>query len=229
MRELLKKLATIAFFIMLFVVIILIIHGKAKADDRLPGFYLKGDAGGYFLNKVKEDKIITQKAKISPFIGVGVGYHINDRLRADIMLDYADIQFKKDLNSVNRIIVTNIKKAKITGLMINGYIDLFKLDNIRFFGGLGVGKVRISETDRWLANLPSGPITGSLTKKTIVNWSYKATLGTEIGLNSNTVLDISYNLRDFGKTPRFKEPNLLPVGKKHLKVHNVELGIRVNI
>jgi opacity protein-like surface antigen len=194
----------------------------ALADFKIDNFYLKKVITASKVSNIKEtDEDInfnlSHEARISPFIGVGVGYYIDDNTRVDLILEHMSFNFHNDSSNFNYteddILTTGSKairrKAHGKSLMLNGYVDIITRDSFKIFIGAGAGAIQIKEK---INHLISGNsiqnnqiytfplIVDNFTSKTITNFSHSFMIGTSLKVNSGVNLELMYSWRDFGKT-----------------------------
>lgn len=185
---------------------------------------------------------ITHDSKFSPSIGVGVGYYINDYVRADLILEHSYFTFNDSVGNYNYtdddLFVTGAKsvkrKAYGRSLMLNGYVDLIKRDFFSIYVGAGVGAIKIKEkvSHSSSANVAQNDkiytfslIAESFTNKPIINVAHSLMVGTNIKLNPAINLEMTYAWKDFGET---KHEELSSV-RNGYEGHHFSLGLRFDL
>lgn len=208
----------------------IIIASNVFANNNLPTFYLKGNLGVNFFDPVNEYNKLKQKSFVSPIIGIGLGYYLNNRLRTDLTIDYTNVKFKKNLPTETNKILGNIKDLFITSIMVNCYIDLLKLEQLTVFFGGGIGIARIQKVDIWVLRTFFKTMGGIIARSPVDNISYNIVLGTALPITDSVYLELSYNRKSFGKTKKFQVPSAeAEISKYPLKDQHILLGLRINI
>lgn len=221
------------------------------ANSRKNNFYLKTIVTA---SKLDDVKVIEQDmnfnldhaSKLSPLIGMGIGYYINDYTRVDFIFEHLNFNFKEETSSFNytenNTSTTGAKsirrKAHGNSLMFNSYIDLLNRGAFKIFVGAGVGAVQIKEK---VCNLISGNattndqiytfplITETFISKTSTNFAHSLMIGTDIKVNPEISLELMYSWKDFGKTKyKIKDKEKIPE-KNRYKGHNFSIGIRFDL
>ena len=140
---------------------ILILHSCSTfADSKKGNFYLKAVVGSNKMNDVRENNSqnnfnLKQASVLSPFIGIGAGYYLTNRLRSDITFNYYTPFFiteAANYNSYtsedNTLVVGGAsvtRKAIIKSIMLNSYYDILNKDFFTIFIGAGIGSSHIKE------------------------------------------------------------------------------------
>lgn len=230
-------------------------------DAKQKPLYLKLSAGASKMNKAEEKnndgdihvKSNISKSEISPAFTIGVGGYLNDTIRAEVVLDYLNVNFKGDtINSGNIVefyeegqFITNAnssvnRKASIYSTMCNSYVDLTVAENVKLFIGGGVGVARITEKfkqtwsgyvaayDNGGNKIAHGDVreTTSITSKQKVNFAYALTIGTSVKVTPIVHLEVAYNWKDFGKT-KYKKG--VDNTTNHYRGHVLMAGLRVDL
>jgi len=128
------------------------------AEPKQNQYYIKmvntlSNISGIKANESDLNFKLTQGSKLSPSIGLGFGYYINDRFRVDTIFELARFNFDKESSGFecNNGISTSVgtksmqRKSSSKSIMFNGYADLAERNGHKIFIGAGVGAIRISE------------------------------------------------------------------------------------
>lgn len=217
--------------------ILLLLCPKSYAEEVNSKFYLKLNLAA---NKVVQFK---QYSNISPEIGVGIGYYLDNFCRIDIVgttsIFSFDDTYKEYNESVDDSITSGTKnmkyKSQIQYLMLTNYLNIINNDKFQIYvnGGLGIGKIKEKVTQLFSGILINGDIstipltTEYYESKGTENFIYSLGLGTSIKLNSKLNLDLAYNYKDFGK-PKYRANLNIPASKRYT-VHNFSTGIRFDL
>lgn len=206
-------------------------------------FYFKVIISAIKINNIKE---FNQESNVSPTIGLGFGYYINDFYRMDITADPLIFHFHNEftnyeyaLSDANVVGAKTIKrKAYGRSIMFNNYIDVISKDSYKVFIGGGIGIVRFKEKVTYLTagnyfineQIYTFPlIIESVVSKLTTNFVHSLTIGTSLKLQPNINLEFSYNWKDFGKTKyRMEDKEKVPRRNRY-KGHHFSLGIRFDL
>lgn len=220
-----KKFLALAFTILPFI---------ALAENN---FYVKGGMG---LNRINNTKFSNHnfEGKINvadtfPLLQIGIGRHLNDSIRAEIVFDYYFL-FKVNEQSTNpnKDIFKISSKTKAEALMLNVYKDVFATGKITHFVGGGIGVANFKESASGFVVAQEDNIHYDLNsvKSKRLHWlAYKLTLGSAIKLNNNTVAEISYNYYHLGSNKPKTIGGIKNIGNRAYEIHNITFGIRKNI
>lgn len=96
---------------------------------------------------------LSHESSLSPAIGVGFGYYVNNNIRVDLMFEHLKFNFNKQESSFNcsndDTLTTGTKSARRAtsgrSLMLNGFVDIVDRNSFKLFVGAGAGAVRIKE------------------------------------------------------------------------------------
>jgi opacity protein-like surface antigen len=124
-------------------------------------------------------------------------------------------------------------KADINAFMVNGTLDLFELDRIKFFVGAGIGGTQLKEKISITSTLNlSGKniviVDQSVSSKKANNFAYSFTAGTSAKVTDRVTFELAYAWKDFGKTKSVKIQGV-EVGKTPYRSHTLTAGVRVDI
>lgn len=131
-------------------------------------------------------------------------------------------------------ILTRINhKATVNAFIVNGSLDLFELNKLKFFVGAGFGGVQLKEKITITSNLNiSGKnsviIDQSTSTKKANNFAYSLALGTSAKVTDKVTVELVYNWKDFGKTKSAKVQGI-EVGKTPYRSHTLTAGVRIDI
>ena len=198
-------------------------------------FYVKANAGYSKLNDAKpEDESGNKGSKLKSkggngFFGVGVGYNLTDKFRADLMFDYfMSPKHKMWLSDGGRETVGGKVKGDISTLTINGYFDFFQLDNMKLFAGAGLGISQTKGKFSMRGTIDEMEVFNETLKlKTSNNFTYALHLGASAKVADNLHTDLTYSWRDFGEIKTKKhDGNFFSMPYKG---HHLALGIRYDI
>lgn len=221
------------------------------ANHRNNNFYLKTIVTASKLDDIKVieqdiDFHLNQESKLSPLMGIGMGYYFNDYIRVDLIFEHLDFNFNEQTSNFNytendtfTIGTKSIRrKARGNSLMFNSYIDLINREAFKIFIGAGVGRVQIKER---VSNLISGNATANdqiydiplivetHTSKTSTNFAHSLMIGTDIKVDPEISLELMYSYKDFGK-PKYKREDISNISPtKRYKGHNFSIGIRFDL
>ncbi|WP_341763759.1 outer membrane protein [Candidatus Tisiphia endosymbiont of Beris chalybata] len=188
-------------------------------------FYLKAQAGTSKINATK-DKLFNIKIKSKPIgiFGFGAGWHITENIRTDVTLDFlAKPQLKKSFNKGG--IASSIKhRGQVSSLLVNGYVDVFNLTIVKFFGGAGFGWAQVKEKVQSYVGAAK-KVEG--TTKTANNFAYQLTVGAATEVIGGVAVELSYSWRDYGQTKKLQSEQ--KIGKTAYKAHNMMIGFRFDI
>lgn len=227
--------------IRLLIFLLILVPSISFAKDNK--FYLKVIISASKINNIKE---FNQESNISPTVGIGFGYYVNNIHRMDIMADPLTFHFHNEFTNYEDVLPdTNIvgaktikRKAYGRSLMFNNYIDIINKDNYKVFIGGGIGVVRFKEKVTYLTagncfigeQIYTFPlIIDSLTSKLTTNFVHSLMIGTSINLKSDIHLESSYSWKDFGKTKyRMEDKDKAPKRNRY-KGHHFSIGIRFDL
>lgn len=215
----------------------------ATAQDK--SFYLKTTTT---ISKISDIETIDKElnftlnheANLSPAIGVGVGYYINDSSRVELIFEHLKFKFGTqsagfNFNEDDTLTVgTKSIKRRSSGksLMLNGFVDVLDKDFFKFFVGTGVGVVQIKEK---LHHNVSGSsvapdenfifpsLKESYTNKVVTKFAYSLMFGTSVAVTPNFNVELMYSWKNFGNV---KHNNL---AKSAYKGHHFSVGTRFDL
>ena len=197
-------------------------------------FYVKANAGYFNLLDTKSenrsgDKGPKLKSKGgSGFFGIGVGYNLTEKLRADLMFDYFTKSTHKTFwSGEDGNFMNNRVKGDISTLTVNGYFDFFESDNIKLFAGAGLGMSQTKGKLNTTLKMDEIEINDETVKlKTSNNFTYALHIGASAKVADNLHTDLTYSWRDFGDLKSKKNVEHLSMPYKG---HHISLGLRYDI
>ena len=197
-------------------------------------FYVKANVG---MSKLLDVKIsgatlyripnVKMKSKNDVHIGMGVGYHIQDNARVDIILDhYLNPNYKtkviKNLNN-NNIELSSEIKTDINTLLLNGYFDIYSIDSLKIFigGGLGLSSIKSKVMQKATDTDDGEVLLSGSSKNKKINGAFAGYLGAGYQFTEGMTAEISYIFRHLGS-----------IGKENagsLNAHHVTAGVRFDL
>lgn len=183
---------------------------------------------------------LSHESSLSPAIGIGFGYYINNNIRVDLMFEHLKFNFNSQSAAFNYseddTITTGTKSIRRTtsgrSLMLNGFIDLVDRNSFKLFVGAGAGAVRIKEK---INHALSGNstiadqtytfplITEHATSKVITKFAHSLMLGTSIQVKPQLNIELMYSWKNFGKV---KHDNLM---NNQYKGHHFSIATRFDL
>ena len=220
------------------------------------GWYIRGDVGYAKLDERDGVQIDTtfgqpkqagnQPATVIPFtteaednaftVGVGVGGHLGQYLRADITADYLSggkLTFGQDLGCAGTA-CNDVYEAEFNAIlmMANAYVDAGTYAGITPYVGAGIGFARIAYDDVLVTcTTPCGPAGGTTVnydsdRSLRLAWSLAA--GASYDVNDQFAIDAGYRFT------RVEEGKIADIEGTEFKdsgvdLHQVRLGARVKL
>ena len=183
---------------------------------------------------------LSHESSLSPAIGVGFGYYINNNIRVDLMFEHLKFNFSKQESSFNcsndDTLTTGTKSVRRTtsgkSLMLNGFVDLVDRNSFKLFVGAGAGAVRIKEkvTQSLSGNSTIADqtytfplITQNTTSKAITKFAHSLMLGTSISVLPQLNIELLYSWKNLGKV---KRNDLM---KSQYKGHHFSIATRFDL
>ena len=231
--------------LILFLTTLVCFNSLALAEPRESSLYLKMITT---VSKVSDIQAVDEElnfnlsheSSLSPAIGVGFGYYINNNIRVDLMFEHLKFNFNKQESSFNcsndDTLTTGTKSIKRTAsgksLMLNGFVDLIDRNSFKLFVGAGAGVVRIKEK---INHALSGNsiatkqtytfplITEHATSKVITKFAHSLMLGTSIQLKPQLNIELIYSWKNLGKV---KHNNLM---NNQYKGHHFSVATRFDL
>jgi opacity protein-like surface antigen len=183
---------------------------------------------------------LNHESSLSPAIGVGVGYYINNNIRVDLMFEHLKFNFNNQSAGFNlsddNTITTGTKSVRRTtsgkSLMLNGFIDLVDRNSFKLFVGVGAGAAQIKE--KMTHSLSGNSIMANQTytfplltehssSKVITKFAYSLMLGTSIQVKPQLNIELMYSWKNFGKV---KHNNLV---NNQYKGHHFSIATRFDL
>jgi opacity protein-like surface antigen len=215
------------------------------AISREGSFYLKTIATISKASDIKtiEEELnfnLSHESGLSPAIGLGVGYHINDNYRVDLIFEHLKFNFNNQSASfesdIDDTLTAGTKAIKRTAsgksLMFNGFVDFIERDSFKFFVGAGVGAVQIKEKISHGLSGTSISSTGSYTfplitenhiSKMMTKLAYSLMVGANINVRPDLNVELMYSWKNFGKVKHNE------LAKSAYKGHHFSVGTRFDL
>jgi opacity protein-like surface antigen len=183
---------------------------------------------------------LSHESSLSPAIGVGFGYYVNNNIRVDLMFEHLKFNFNKQESSFNcsndDTLTTGTKSVRRTtsgkSLMLNGFVDIVDRNSFKLFVGVGAGAVRIKEKINYSLSGNSTIadqtyifplITEQATSKVITKFAHSLMLGTSIQVKPQLNIELMYSWKNFGKV---KHDNLM---NNQYKGHHFSVATRFDL
>ena len=124
-------------------------------------FYIKANAGWTKFNEIKTGDTLDNiklKSNNDVHFGVGAGYNVMDNFRVELMLDHYINPTYKASKKYNTLSVDGKLKTEANTLLLNGFVDVFEIDSVKFFVGAGIGashlkgKISMNVKDNLITN-----------------------------------------------------------------------------
>ena len=202
---------------------------SAYAADKT--FYVKANAGIAKFTELKNSYGNKTKSNNFSHVGIGAGYHLNENVRFDLMLDhYIGAKPKTTVTNHNfddtvHNVITAKTKTDATSLLVNGYVDVFKMDAMNIFVGAGVGvsNTKAKHTTTVKDGAGNGATSASTKVKSQAHFAHAFYLGAGYEFMDGITGELSYSYRNLGK-----------LGKNYsntsaLNTHHVTAGVRFDI
>ena len=183
---------------------------------------------------------LNHESSLSPAIGVGFGYYINNNIRVDLMFEHLKFNFNNQSSGFNcsddDALTTGTKSVRRTtsgkSLMLNGFVDIVDRNSFKLFVGAGAGAVRIKEKVNHSLSGNSTIadqtyifplITEHATSKVITKFAHSLMLGTSIQVKPQLNIELIYSWKNFGKV---KHDNLM---NNQYKGHHFSVATRFDL
>lgn len=231
--------------LILFLTTLICFDSLAFTDPKTSSLYLKMITT---ISKASDIEAVDQElnfnlnheSSLSPAIGAGVGYYIDNNTRIELMFEHLTFNFDQQSSGFNcsddDTLTTGTKSVRRTAsgksLMLNGFVDLVDRNNFKFFVGAGVGAVRIKEK---INHALSGSsiisdqtytfplITERYTSQVVTKFLHSLMLGTSIKVKPQLNIELMYSWKDFGKV---KHDNLV---NNQYKGHHFSIATRFDL
>ena len=206
-------------------------------------FYLRGDVGANINTMQKHQTerykhTFKFKSKTSGSIDVGVGYHVLDNFRAELVYGHHFVPTMKlssrfDIQG-ETIDMSAKSKGKIETLMLKGYYDLYDFGAGKIFAGAGVGLAQVSEKQTMLkkgTHQATGQtftiVDEDMKAKRKNNFAYSLAVGSSYTLAEGVNLDLQYNWSNYGHAKTPSDQKYYTTVKR--RGHAVKFGVRFDI
>lgn len=195
-----------------------------------PNLYLRLDSGYSFSQDMDKD-IGSNDADSSAIVGLGVGYHFNEHIRADATVGYRGWYKVSAATTVLGATLSGDADINSTVGLINAYYDIGRFDRFTPYvgGGLGFARNHVGSTDLALG----GVGVGNIDSNTNTDFAWQLSAGTAINIAHGVDLDIGYRYLDMGTA---KTSDSATVGgtpltgatlKGNLQASEIQAGLRI--
>ncbi len=182
-------------------VIALTTNIKAEEDT----FYVKAGFGWS-----KFAKASGLKSENSYGTSLAFGYNLADDIRMDLeWTHFIDARFKSKNEKV---------KTSLNMMLVNAYADVYELDAMKFFLGVGVGGANVRATHKDIKT------SNSLKIKQRINIAYAGYAGASYQFTPGLVGELAYSYKDLGKTKKNKA-----IKQMSMRSHNISIGARLEL
>lgn len=189
---------------------------KASSKD----FYVRGDLGAIKqANKMKSSPYENgTKFDRSPLYSLGVGYKLSENVRADLNIQYRNIDYKSTFDGVG-----TTQKTKNYTTFLNGYYDF---NNSSVFTPYVTAGLGISRNVAGNATTSDGFVYKGNTTN---NFAWNTGFGSKVKMTDSFDLDLGYRYVSLGKV-KFNDASLIrrAGSASKLKFHEVTLGVVYN-
>jgi opacity protein-like surface antigen len=206
-------------------------------------FYIKANAGGYKFNQIKTGDIKKSGINFGSFklksnndvhVGVGAGYHVMDNFRVELMFDHYinpthKASKKYEVGPLSASLDSKLKTNANT-LLLNGFVDVYEIDSVKFFIGAGIGASQLK--GKFTTNLKENATNTTLSSTGKIKSEYKFAFagyaGASYKFTPELTGELSYsyrNLGTLGKDKDFKDSD----NPFELRGHHVTAGVRFDI
>ncbi len=201
------------------------------------GWYLRGDVA-YMPERNTSDvdfgltPVNYHKKEDSVFASIGMGYHFNDYLRAELNLGYLPGDKASASYDDGTIAASGSLRNRAWTGMVNGYVDLGTYVGLTPYVGAGVGLYRsqrsLSASYADAAN--PGDDFSLQDSKTQYSFAYTLNAGVAYQLSKNVQLDLGYQYLSAPNAEYAAVENLTsyPI-HKGLDYHQIKVGLRYDL
>lgn len=182
---------------------------------------------------------LSHESTLTPSLGIGIGYYLNDNSRMDLLYEALNFQFNEQNANFSfveddvYIQGTKAIKRRVFGnsLRLNYYYNILKRPSLTIFAGAGIGCVQLKESKTFFVsghfidngNLRSFPSSVNHVKsKKTTNFSHSLMVGISKKFNSIWHWDLTYSWRDDGK---IKNNNI----SNRYRGHHFSTGLRFDL
>ncbi|RYE06271.1 MAG: porin family protein [Rickettsiaceae bacterium] len=125
-------------------------------------------------------------------------------------------------NSVTKSVVDTKRRARISALMANVYVDMLNAEVVGVFVGTGIGTTKVKDS----VNTTFSGQDIKYSKK-VTNFAYHLTLGATAKVTDSIRAELAYSWRDYGKIAQFHKNT--DAKDTNYRSHNLVAGMRFNI
>ena len=187
-------------------------HDKAKHSDT----YVRMDVLGQKFHKSSVNGTTYKNQNYSYGADFGLGYHLTDRIRAELIYNHNFITRFKNKASKG--------KADIKAVFLRTMFDVVSFEKAKFFVGAGAGFARTA----YKLNTP----TASYSAKNKSNFAYSFHAGAAMDIVEGVMLEASWGMRHYGSSQALtdrKSAAKLDSSKMKLRAQMVSLGLRFDV
>ena len=200
-------------------------------------FYVKANAGWSKFNQIKTGDIKEGSLNLGSFklksnndvhVGVGAGYHVMDNFRVELMFDHYinpthKTSKKYDLGSIDLKL-----KTEANTLLLNGFVDVYEIDSVKFFVGAGIGashlKGKLTISGKNDVTGVSKVVTEKVKAK--YKFAFAGYAGASYKFTPELTGELSYSYRNLGKLGKEKSNEDNPA---EIRGHHITAGVRFDI
>jgi len=187
-------------------------HDKAKHSST----YVRMDVLGQKFHKSSVNGITYKNQNYSYGADFGLGYHLTEKIRAELIYNH---------NFITRFKANASKgKADIKAAFARIMLDVISFEKAKFFIGAGAGFARTA----YKLQTP----TAKYEAKNKNNFAYSFHAGAAMDLVEGVMLEASWGMRNYGATHALtdtKSANKLANSKMKLRSQVVALGLRFDV
>jgi len=193
------------------------LSSTAIADMMDSTFYFRGDILSTQFEKVAFETF-KFKEKMNGSLDFGLGYNIEDNIRAEIVYTHMfPIVFKRCAGPVHNAYI----KAYADSVILRGIIDIADFEFTKIFagGGAGISRIRHSLTMDYAPQKFNSRLKYNIAANILV--------GASVELSNSSIMEIGYLYANYGKTKGMKTS--IQEGQIGLRSHNIFLGLRYEL
>ena len=196
-------------------------HDKSKHTST----YMRMDLLGHKFQKSSADGVTYKNQNYSYGADFGLGYHLTDKIRAELIYNH---------NFITRFKTNGVKnnaskgKANIKAAFARIMFDVISFEKTKFFVGAGAGFSRTA----YKLNTSSAASTGKYEAKNKNNFAYSLHAGAAMDIVEGVMLEATWGMRNYGRTQSLtdsKSSNKLNNSKMKLRSQLVSVGLRFDV